>query len=253
MIVSKDIILSLDDVTRTFGGVKALTNVSIEIEKGKITGIIGPNGAGKTTTFNLITGAYTPSSGSIHFRGQCLEGKKPFQIARLGIARTFQNIRLFSSMTVWEHLLVSQRSSGANFDRFSPFSSKRSLAFRQAEKALEAFGLTAHRERIANSLPYGLQRKVEMARALTTDPHLLLLDEPIAGMIHEEADELRHLLKALCRDGLTILLIEHDMNFVMKLCDNLHVLDFGRLIASGMPGEIRTNPVVLDAYLGSES
>ncbi len=246
-------LLSLANVTRTFGGVQALTDVSIDIPAGKITGIIGPNGAGKTTTFNIITGAYTPSSGDLYFGEERLTGLKPHQIARVGIARTFQNIRLFSSMTVWEHLLVAQRGEGGTLERFLPIAGRRTKAVEQAERALEFFGLAAYRDRLARALPYGIQRKVEMARALTAGPRLLLLDEPVAGMNHEEAEELRLLLQQLCGDGLSILLIEHDMTFVMNLCHLLYVLDFGRLIASGTPDEVRVNPVVLDAYLGSEA
>ncbi|MEP9380008.1 ABC transporter ATP-binding protein [Aquabacter sp. CN5-332] len=247
------ILLSLIDVTRTFGGVQALSNVSLDVHAGGITGIIGPNGAGKTTTFNIITGAYEPTAGEIYLSGQRMTGLRPYQIARAGIARTFQNIRLFSSMTVWEHLLVAQRPKGAALSRFLPAGLSKTQAAVEAERALTFFGLEKFRDRPARSLPYGLQRKVEMARALTAKPHLLLLDEPIAGMNHEEAEELRLLLLKLCQDGLSILLIEHDMTFVMNLCERLYVLDFGRLIAKGTPDEVRTDPVVLDAYLGSEA
>lgn len=250
--VEQQSILSLNHVTRTFGGINALSDLSIAIDRGKITGIIGPNGAGKTTTFNIITGAYTPSSGTVEFRGNTISGKPTFEIAQGGIARTFQNIRLFKSMTVWEHLLVAQGRKRFDFHKFCSVGSRSGPSVRQAEAALEAFGLTDHRDKRAGSLPYGIQRKVEMARALTQDPHLLLLDEPIAGMSHEEASELSDLLKKLSTDGLSILLIEHDMGFVMGLCDQLFVLDFGKLIATGSPEQVRTNPAVLDAYLGGE-
>ncbi|WP_132030792.1 ABC transporter ATP-binding protein [Aquabacter spiritensis] len=246
-------LLSLVDVTRTFGGVQALSGVSLDVAAGRITGVIGPNGAGKTTLFNVITGAYTPTAGEIYLDGARLTGLKPYQIARAGIARTFQNIRLFSSMSVWEHLLVAQRHDGSVFGRLLPAGLARSKAGREAEKALVFFGLEKVRDRPARELPYGTQRKVEMARALTANPRLLLLDEPIAGMSHEEADELRHLLMRLRADGLTILLIEHDMTFVMNLCDRIHVLDFGRQIAHGTPEAVRTDPAVLDAYLGADT
>ena len=253
MTVKAPTLLSLINVTRTFGGVQALTDLSIDIPKGQVTGIIGPNGAGKTTTFNIITGAYSPTAGEIYLDGDRLTGLKPHQIARAGIARTFQNIRLFASMTVWEHLLVAQRSDGIDLGRFLPMAGRKTKAALAAERALEVFGLGPYRDRPACSLAYGLQRKVEMARALTSNPSLLLLDEPVAGMNHEEAEELRLLLLRLCAEGLSILLIEHDMPFVMNLCQHLYVLDFGRLIAQGTPLEVRADPLVLEAYLGSEA
>jgi branched-chain amino acid transport system ATP-binding protein len=245
-------LLQLLGVTRSFGGIHALSGVSCEIPEGRIVGVIGPNGAGKTTLFNVITGAYQASAGSVYFDGRPITSNPPYQIARAGIARTFQNIRLFSGMTVWEHLLVAQPHTEAIWRRLLPTHWADAQARRKAEHALTTFGLENVRDRIAQSLPYGVQRKVEMARALTAGPKLLLLDEPVAGMNHDEAHELRRLLLDLRKEGLTILLIEHDMTFVMNLCDYLYVLDFGQLIAQGEPAAIRTNPAVLDAYLGGD-
>jgi branched-chain amino acid transport system ATP-binding protein len=246
-------LLALDGVSKMFGGVTALSDVSIRIPQGRIVGVIGPNGAGKTTLFNVITGAFRANAGAVTFAGASITALPSYRIARAGIARTFQNIRLFASMTVWEHLLVAQPHQGAGLRRFLPARHADPAAWTRAEEALEFFGLAAHRDRIAASLPYGIQRKVEMARALTAAPRLLLLDEPVAGMNHDEAAELRALLTQLQGRGLTILLIEHDMAFVMTLCEHLYVLDFGVLIAEGAPAEIRANPTVIDAYLGSEA
>jgi branched-chain amino acid transport system ATP-binding protein len=202
--------------------------------------------------FNVVTGAYRADAGEVRLNGTSLTGRAPYQIARKGIARTFQNIRLFTSMTVWEHLLVAQPHSESWWRRLLPISWGDPAAERRAEEVMEFFGLSSLRDRPAKSLPYGLQRKVEMARAVTARPRLLLLDEPVAGMNHDEAEEVRELMVRLRTTGLTILLIEHDMNFVMRLCDYLYVLDFGVLIAEGKPAEIRSNPVVLDAYLGKD-
>jgi branched-chain amino acid transport system ATP-binding protein len=245
-------LLRLENVARSFGGVRALNDVSCDIPEGRIVGVIGPNGAGKTTLFNLITGAYQVSSGTVFYEGRDITSQRPYRIARLGIARTFQNIRLFAGMTVWEHLLVAQPHTEATWRRLLPTRFADPQARRKAEEALVTFGLEDVRERLAQSLPYGIQRKVEMARAMTAGPKLLLLDEPVAGMNHDEALELRGLMLELRKRGLTILLIEHDMTFVMNLCDYLYVLDFGELIAQGDPASVRANPAVLDAYLGRE-
>ena len=242
--------LRLDHVTKTFGGVHALTDLSLQVDPGQIVGVIGPNGAGKTTTFNVITGAYRASSGSVLLDGRDVTSERSHRIARAGIMRTFQNIRLFSDMTVWEHLLVAQPHTGSFARRLLPTRFSNRHVIERAEEVLEFFALGDVRSRLARSLPYGLQRKVEMARALTARPKLLLLDEPVAGMNHDEAETIRSLMLRLRQDGLSILLIEHDMAFVMNLCDHLYVLDFGVLIAQGRPQEIRVNPAVLDAYLG---
>jgi branched-chain amino acid transport system ATP-binding protein len=244
-------LLQLDNVSKTFGGVHALQDISFSIRSGGIAAIIGPNGAGKTTLFNVITGALRADEGNIVFDGRSIAGWRPHRIARVGIARTFQNIRLFACMTVFEHLLVAQPHRSGALRRLLPTRSADPEAWRSAEEALVFFGLQHVRSNLARALPYGLQRKVEMARALTASPKLLLLDEPVAGMNHDEAQDLRGLLLRLNERGLTILLIEHDMPFVMNLCHELWVLDFGALIAQGTPPEIRRNPTVLDAYLGS--
>jgi branched-chain amino acid transport system ATP-binding protein len=245
-------LLQLTGVTKTFGGIHALSAVTSEVPEGKIIGIIGPNGAGKTTLFNVVTGAYRADAGEVRLNGIPLTGQPPYQIVRKGVARTFQNIRLFTSMTVWEHLLVAQPHIESWWHRLLPIGWGDPAAKKRADEVMAFFGLSSLRDRPAKSLPYGLQRKVEMARAITARPKLLLLDEPVAGMNHDEAEEVRELLVRLRATGLTILLIEHDMNFVMRLCDYLYVLDFGALIAEGKPEEIRSNPVVLDAYLGKD-
>ena len=242
--------LQLDRVSKLFGGVHALTDLSLEVAPRQIVGVIGPNGAGKTTTFNVITGAYRASSGAVMLDGKPVTDEPSHQIARAGIMRTFQNIRLFADMTVWEHLLVAQPHIGFALQRLLPTRLSNPLAIARAQEVLEFFELGEVRNRLARSLPYGLQRKVEMARAVSARPKLLLLDEPVAGMNRDEAETIRNLMLKLRDDGLSILLIEHDMAFVMNLCDALYVLDFGVLIAQGRPDEIRVNPAVLDAYLG---
>jgi branched-chain amino acid transport system ATP-binding protein len=246
-------LLQLTGVTKTFGGIHALSGMVCEVPEGKIVGVIGPNGAGKTTLFNTITGAYRADAGEVKLKGVDVTQWPSYRIVREGIARTFQNIRLFGSMTVWEHLLVAQPHSESAWRRLLPISWANPAAQERAEEVMAFFGLTELRDRPAKSLPYGIQRKVEMARAVTARPKLLLLDEPVAGMNHDEAEEIRALMIRLRDTGLTILLIEHDMNFVMRLCDYLYVLDFGVLIAEGRPEEVRANPVVLDAYLGKDS
>jgi branched-chain amino acid transport system ATP-binding protein len=248
-----DALLQLQTVSKQFGGIRALTEVSITVRRGRIVGVIGPNGAGKTTLFNVITSAYRADAGAIIFNERPVTHWPSHRIVRAGIARTFQNIRLFAGMTVWEHLLVTQPSRGRAMRAILPTRWTDPAVLARAEHVLKFFGLKDYRCALARTLPHGLQRKVDMARALTAGPQLLLLDEPVAGMNREEADELRRLLLGLNAGGLTILLIEHDMAFVMNLCHELYVLDFGAVIAAGEPAAIRENPLVLDAYLGSEA
>ena len=243
-------LLALSGVTRTFGGVRALSDVALEVLSGQVVGIIGPNGAGKTTTFNIITGAYSAGKGTVLLQGNNITAWASHQIVRAGISRTFQNIRLFADMTVWEHLLVAQPHDGFPLRRLLPARWANPAALRRAQEVIEFFALGDVTNRIARSLPYGMQRRVELARAVTARPRLLLLDEPVAGMNHHEADDIRQMILRLRGDGMSILLIDHDMPFVMGLCDQLYVLDFGVMIAKGRPDQIRTNPAVLDAYLG---
>src|SRR6185312_8888475 len=251
--VTNGALLRLANIGKSFGGIRALSDVSMTVEQNRIVGVIGPNGAGKTTLFNVITGAYRAGDGEVVLAGETITYWPSYRIMRAGIARTFQNIRLFSGMTVWEHLLVAQPHRGALLRVALPVRWADPAAWARAEEALVFFGLQDYRNAIARTLPYGIQRKVEMARALTAGPRLLLLDEPVAGMNHDEAEELRALLMQLNARGLSILLIEHDMAFVMNLCHELYVLDFGAIIAQGAPADIRSNPVVLDAYLGTDT
>jgi len=250
---SSETLLRLDAVSKGFGGIRALSHVSLTVKRNRIVGVIGPNGAGKTTLFNLITGAYRTDAGAITFDGRQIARWRPYRIVRAGIARTFQNIRLFAGLTVWEHLLVAQARKVGMMRDALPLRWADPAVHTRAEEVLTFFGLENYRDLLARTLPYGIQRKVDMARALTTGPKLLLLDEPVAGMNHEEAHELRALLTRLNERGLSILLIEHDMGFVMNLCHELYVLDFGAIIAAGEPATIRTNRLVLDAYLGHEA
>jgi branched-chain amino acid transport system ATP-binding protein len=246
-------LLRLEAVGKRFGGVRALSDVSMAVGQNRIVGVIGPNGAGKTTLFNLITGAYRADCGAIVFDDRQITDWPSHRIIRAGLARTFQNIRLFAGMTVWEHLLVTQHPKGNWLRSLPPSRAGGPEVAARAERVLKFFGLEQYRDVLARTLPYGIQRKVDMARALASGPKLLLLDEPVAGMNHDEAEELRRLLLRLNEEGLTILLIEHDMAFVMNLCHELYVLDFGIRIAAGEPAAIRSDPAVLDAYLGSEA
>jgi len=250
---SPETLLRLEAVEKRFGGVRALSDISMGVARNRIVGVIGPNGAGKTTLFNLIIGAYRADSGSIVFDGREITDWPPHRIVHAGLARTFQNIRLFAGMTVWEHLLVTQHPAGNALRDLMPMRWSNPAVMARSEEVLKFFGLEVYRDVMARTLPYGTQRKVDMARALASGPKLLLLDEPVAGMNHDEAEELRRLLLRLNGEGLTILVIEHDMAFVMNLCHELYVLDFGVRIAAGEPAAIRSDPVVLDAYLGSEA
>ncbi|HEC1727955.1 MULTISPECIES: ABC transporter ATP-binding protein [unclassified Campylobacter] len=249
-------ILELKEIHKNFGGVSAIANTSFAIKESEIFGLIGPNGAGKTTLFNIITGNYKPSSGEVFFLGKKIDHLKPHKIVHLGIARTFQNIRLFSSMSVLENVLIGfDQSIKYNiFEAFlhlGRFSKAEKNAKKAAYEILEQLNIAHLADEKATSLSYGQQRKVEIARALATNPKLLLLDEPAAGMNSTESDDLAELIFNI-RDNkkISVLLIEHDMKFVNKLCDRVMVLDYGKTIFEGKPNDAVQNPEVISAYLG---
>ena len=251
-------LLELRGVDKIFGGLHAVRGVSLKVEKGSIFGLIGPNGAGKTTLFNVITGVYTPEHGEILFGGKNIAGLKPAEIAARGVARTFQNIRIFRTMTVAENVMVAghhlHKSNvlDAMFRTRSYERDEQALR-KRAHELLEILGLADLAGEVAGSLPYGSQRRLEIARGLMLSPELLLLDEPAAGMNSQEAQTLNEQIRFL-RDqlGLTVVLVEHNMAVVMNVCERIHVVDHGETIAEGVPAEIKTHPQVLAAYLGEE-
>ncbi len=246
-------ILEINNVTKLFGGLTALNNVSFKVEEGEIRGLIGPNGAGKSTMFKNIAGFYSPTQGTIVYRGENIEGKKPHTIAEKGIVRTFQETTLFQEMTVFENALVGSHIKG-RCDIFSAIlgldKRKQQAACERVMEVLEFMGLMERKDQLASELPLGSQRALAVAISLVSKPHVMLMDEPFAGMNAEETNHMMDLTRKVRESGITIILVEHDMKAVMGLCSNLTVLNFGEVLAQGTPEEIRKNEKVIEAYLG---
>lgn len=255
-------ILTLDKLTKSFGGLTAVSNVSATIEKGELVGLIGPNGAGKTTIFNLLTGVYKPTSGTISLETDYgsvdINGKKPYNVTKLGLARTFQNIRLFKEMTTIDNVRVAM-NQGIHYGlptavtHMGRFYKEEKRLLREAEELLDIFDMTDKKDELAKNLPYGEQRHLEIVRAMATKPKLLLLDEPAAGMNPKETQHLTETIAKIRKDfDLTVILIEHDMSLVMKICERIYVLDYGMVIASGTPDVVKHDKRVIEAYLGED-
>lgn len=255
-------LLSVKNLTKNFGGLCANSNINMDIEEGELVGLIGPNGAGKTTFFNMLTGVYEPSEGTIDFQKDGkdirLNGKKPYVVTSLGLARTFQNIRLFQNLTVIDNVKIAMNKDVkygvfASVLRLPSFFKEEERMEKEAIELLNILHLGDKRDELACNLPYGEQRRLEIARAMATKPSLLFLDEPAAGMNPQETAELTQLIRQIKDDfKISILLIEHDMSLVMNLCERIYVLDYGKCIASGIPSEIQANKRVIEAYLGEE-
>lgn len=252
-------LVQIDDLTIFFGGLRAVYDYHVSIELGQVRGLIGPNGAGKTTIFNMITGIYKPTEGTVHLEGKNVVGMRPHEIAAMGIGRTFQNMRLWRHMTVLEHIKMAAYSKitygliGAFFGTPKRYQEEKQIE-EKAYALMELMGVQRFANNVITGLPYGVQRKVEIARAMAIEPKLLLLDEPTAGMNTEELAEMVEIIRKIrAKFKLAILLIEHRMKFVMDLCEIIQTLNFGQIIAEGAPEEIRSNPQVIDAYLGKEA